>query len=710
MTSKGLLEGLNPEQRLAVETTEGPVLVLAGAGTGKTRVITTRIAHLMAKGVPATSVLAMTFTNKAAGEMRERVAGLVGKRPAEDLTVGTFHSFCVGVLRRHGMAIGIPKRFTICDSSDQVTALRSALRDLRVPSTTIQPAVLQSKISLLKNCMVTPEKALEGAKDDEDELVGRAYDRYQAHLSRARTLDFDDLLLKVIELFDKDPQVLESLRERYRYVLVDEYQDTNAPQYEIVKRIASKHRNLCVVGDDDQSIYGWRGADVSKILGFEKQFPGSLVVRLETNYRSTEQILETANKLIKNNPTRHEKTLRSAFGPGERIKLYTLEDEHAESEFVVRDIVDLVSHRKAHFGEFAILIRAAVQARAFEEQLRLRNVPYILVGGMSFFDRKEVRDVLAYMRLLENPDDEVSFLRIVNCPPRGIGKTSIDRALAFATEQGISVLEAFDRAAEIPKLSPTAVDAVRQMRTALASLGKEDPGPRLAKHIEELLEIVGYRSEVNRVYADAQVASDRWKTVEGIVEMAAGHVKRSKKPSLSRFLERLTLSANDDRSKEDSEEREVVTIMTLHAAKGLEFPRVYLVGVEERLLPHSRAALEDTIEEERRLAYVGITRARRVLTITLVQKRARYGTIVDCHASRFLYEIRGEEPPEGWIPAGAKVEDMLPAGRPGKTVKKVKKKAKRTASKAKAKKVRSATGTAAGTGSKATAKRGKTAR
>ncbi|MFI5403867.1 MAG: ATP-dependent helicase, partial [Planctomycetota bacterium] len=637
------LERLNPEQKSAVLATEGPLLVLAGAGTGKTRVITVRIAHLLSKGVPAEQILAVTFTNKAADEMRERVAGLVGKKGASGVTACTFHSFCARVLREHGGAIGIPPRFSICDASDQLAAAKAVLRDLSVPEARIRPRVLQARISLSKNKLIGHDRCLAEAADDLDALVAHAYKRYDEHLRRTHVLDFDDLLLRTLELLDGDAAVRKRLEKRYRYLLVDEYQDTNGPQYEILRRLAHGHRNLCVVGDDDQSIYGWRGADVTKILGFERDFPGATVVRLETNYRSTKEILDAANRVIGNNPARHGKTLRSALGKGDPVKVLGFEDEEREAQGVVDDILGRAQRGETRFRDCAILFRTQTQPRPFEAALRERAVPYVLVGGPSFFDRKEVRDLLAYLRLLANPADETSLLRIVNRPPRGIGKTTVDRVLERAAAQRTSFAEAFDGAAEAPA---AAREGWEGLRGTLARLGGKDPGKALPGRIRELLDAVDYRAEVDRCYDDPRERDARWAAVEEVLALAESYVRRTSAPGLAGFLERLALSSEEERDPEEKRPRDAVTLMTLHAAKGLEFPRVYLVGFEEGILPHERSAAEGSIEEERRLAYVGITRAQRALTITHVQERARYGRRVPAMPSRFLFEMSGETPPK----------------------------------------------------------------
>ncbi|MBI5364345.1 MAG: UvrD-helicase domain-containing protein [Planctomycetes bacterium] len=647
-----LLKGLNAEQKLAVTTREGPVLVLAGAGSGKTKVITVRMAYLMLWGVKPENILAMTFTNKAAGEMKERVAGLVGKDKAKLLTVGTFHSFCVKLLRAHAAAAGLAPNFTICDASDQIAAVKGALRELRIGEASIQPSVLQGRISLMKNKLMSSDGFLASAADDQDELVGRAWKMYEEHLRRARTVDFDDLLLFTLQLLRTNERVRAELEQRFRYVMVDEYQDTNGPQYEIVRLVAGRHKNLCVVGDDDQSIYGWRGADVTKILSFDKDFRGAKVVRLETNYRSTEPILAAANAVIAHNPDRHAKTLRSAIGKGEDVVMLRGDDEVSEADTVARQIGELVRLTRAQFSDFAVLFRTQTQPRAFEEQFRLRAIPYVLIGGMSFFDRKEVRDVLAYLKLAHNPRDEVAFLRVVNCPPRGIGRGSIDKAVEIATQHGISTVQVFETPELAAELPAATVDAVRAFRNQL-SVFAADPGEALVGWMRQLLEAVNYRAEVDRAYLEPKLREERWQGVLEILDLAENHVRRTRKASLSTFLEALTLDAEDSRDDGKVKHKDAVTLMTLHSAKGLEFERVYLVGVEEGILPHARSVAEDTVEEERRLMYVGITRAKRHLTITLTKTRSKYGTRVESHPSRFLYEMKGEKPPKDWKAAGS---------------------------------------------------------
>jgi DNA helicase-2/ATP-dependent DNA helicase PcrA len=642
-----LLATLNPAQREAVETLEGPLLVLAGAGTGKTRVITTRIAYLIENGVAPRNILAVTFTNKAAGEMKERVRKLAGDR-ARELTVGTFHAFCVRLLRAHGAVLGLSPSFTICDPSDQLNAVKSVLRELRVHETTMHPRAVLARISLAKNRMETREALFERAAGSRDELVAAVWGGYQEHLRRSRALDFDDLLLETVRLLDEDPEIRERCRSKYAYVLVDEYQDTNHPQYEIVRAIAAGHRNLCVVGDDDQSIYGFRGADVQKILGFHRDFKGARVVRLETNYRSTAPILEAANAVIRNNQGRHAKSLVSAIGEGAAVRLTRLADETLEAQFVVEEIGKL-ARAGARLSEIAVLVRTQAQPRPFEAELRARGIPYVLVGGMSFFDRKEVRDVVALLKTALNPDDETAFLRIINTPPRGIGKTTLDRILAFATAHGVSAYRAFERAEEIEGVSPASVEAYRDFRHRLSRAGVESATHDLVARLGAHLEALDYQSEVRRLYSDPMTREARWAGVEEMLNFAENYTRRAESPSLAGFLEELALSSGDEPEERESG-GDGVTLMTLHAAKGLEFPHVFLVGMEEGLLPHARAVADGGAEEERRLAYVGITRAMRTLTLSFASERAKHGQRVGAMPSRFLFEMRGKTPPEDWVP------------------------------------------------------------
>jgi DNA helicase-2/ATP-dependent DNA helicase PcrA len=643
-----LLQSLNPAQRDAVTTSEGPLLVLAGAGTGKTRVITARIAYLLSRGVPPSSVLAVTFTNKAAGEMRERIAQLVGP-PAKELTVGTFHAFCVQVLREHAGALGLPKKFTICDASDQLAAVKSAMRELRVHETTMHPSAVLARVSLAKNRLETPASYLANGTTSRDQLVGSVWQRYQEFLGRTRALDFDDLLLEAVRLLRENEAVRAAYRKRYRHILVDEYQDTNHPQYELVRLLGEEHRNVCVVGDDDQSIYGWRGADIRKILGFHLDFTGAKTVRLQTNYRSTRPILNAANTVIRRNSSRHEKALESARGHGEPVRVVRLKDEVTEASFVVDEMRKLLRLEEAVPKDFAILCRTQVQFRPFEVELRANGLPYTVVGGMSFFDRKEVRDVIAFLKLAANTADETALLRVINTPARGVGKASIDRVIEFATENAISAAAAFERAGEIEGVTPQAVAGYRALRDAVIDSGLEEATDDLVPKLDAFLQKIDYRAEINRTYQDPQLRDARWQGVVEVLNFAENHVRRAQKPSLHKFLQELALSSGDGPADKTEKTRDGVTLMTLHAAKGLEFPHVFLVGLEEGILPHARAVAENGVEEERRLAYVGITRAMTTLTITWALERARYGRKANSMPSRFIYEAQDAETPIGWV-------------------------------------------------------------
>jgi DNA helicase-2/ATP-dependent DNA helicase PcrA len=643
------LAALNPEQREAVGALEGPVLVLAGAGSGKTRVITVRTAYLLDQGVDPREVLLVTFTNRAAEEMRERLRGLVGQYRAEALTIGTFHAFCLSVLREHAELLGLGTRFTLCDAADQLAGAKQCLRELHVAESELDPRVLQARISLLKNRLVTPQAALAAAGDDGERTVAELYGAYQHWLRRSRVLDFDDLLVRAVELVRDHEAVRRALRQRFRYVMVDEYQDTNEVQYELLRLLAGPSGNLCAVGDDDQSIYAWRGADLRKILGFERDFARATVIKLETNYRSTPQILEAANKVIRHNTTRHQKTLRPFLPDGPPLEGFAAEDDVAEADHLCLAIEREVRERRGLYSDYAILFRTATQPRAIEAQLRARAIPYVLIGGQSFFDRKEVKDVVAYLRAALNPDDESALLRILNRPARGIGKASVDRVLEYATAQGLTAGAAWARAREIPGLPAGAVRAAEGLLATLAEWASPEPTEDLPSRLEQLLERVGYRSEVASCYPDELTQKQRWSAVEELVRYARAHVKRRRSPSLGRFLTELQLDSGDGADQRDSiGKRDVVTLMTLHSAKGLEFRHVYLVGLEEGILPHARALAEGGVEEERRLCYVGLTRARERLTLSYCTKRARGGGAVETFPSRFLYEIKCVDPPEPW--------------------------------------------------------------
>jgi DNA helicase-2/ATP-dependent DNA helicase PcrA len=636
---------LNPPQREAVRTLSGPLLVLAGAGTGKTRVVTYRIAELIRHKIPPERILAVTFTNKAAGEMQQRAGELLGKRRPEKPEISTFHSLCVRVLRRHIGRLGYPEKFAIYDRSDQESAARGALRDIRVPNTLMKPGDLINQISRWKTASVRPTQAAAIAETDKEHVAAMAYRRYQQTLKTAGAVDFDDLLLCTEELFAEFADVRKTEAARFDHLLVDEYQDTNGSQYRIIKALASGHRNLCVVGDDDQSIYGWRGAEVTHILQFHRDWPDAKVVRLEDNYRSTDAILTLANRLIKFNKNRHDKVLRAYRPEGEVPQILQYPDEATEAEQVVEDIRSRIFKKLAEPRDFAILFRTNEQPRAFEAELRRTKLPYTLIGGMSFYDRKEVRDVLAYLKLLAQPRDEISLLRIINTPPRGIGPRAVEIMLEQAVAQGHPVTELLPIAETLGTLPPAAVAGAKKLCDLMNDYRARLERLPLVEVISDLIHKLDYQREINRLYPEPNDQIARWNAVEEVVNALGSYEQRTAKPTLAGFLEDVALAGREDEGdKEKKLARNAIALMTLHSAKGLEFPQVYLVGLEEGLLPHHRAvAAEGTaIDEERRLCYVGVTRARDRLTLSLALNRNKWGKSRPSIPSRFLFELLGK--------------------------------------------------------------------
>ena len=642
--------GLNRPQQEAVSTLSGPVLVLAGAGTGKTRVITYRIANLIKHRVRADRILAVTFTNKAAREMKERALKLLGRRRrgAAVPEISTFHSLCVRILRRHAEALGYPKQFSIYDRSDQETLARQALRDVRVGHEKLKPGDFLFIVSGWKSQNVRADRAMEVTTSEKEELAALAYGRYQAALRASGAMDFDDLLLNVEELFQRHADLRIAEATRFEHLLVDEYQDTNGLQYAIVKALAERHRNLCVVGDDDQSIYGWRGAEVSHILSFQRDWPEAKVVRLEDNYRSRAPILALANTLIANNRERHDKTLRAFRGDGETPRFLRFEDETAESEQIVREIGRRINHEgpeRVVASDIAILFRTNEQPRVFELEMRRAGVPYVLVGGQSFYDRKEIRDILSYLRVLANPADEVSLLRIINTPARGIGTSTVELLLERAVTTGTSVWQILPDALASGDLSANIADRIEAFRMLLEGFRRRLSTEPLSALAFELIQKIDYRAEIERNYKNPGDVQTRLNMIEELVNAIAQYESRAESPSLLGFLEECTLAGRDDtRDDKDSRREHAVTLMTLHSAKGLEFPQVYMVGMEEGLLPHKRSVTDDgdTIAEERRLCYVGVTRAQELLTLSLCKNRMKWGKLRPQIPSRFLLEMRGE--------------------------------------------------------------------
>lgn len=628
------LSKLNPEQREAVCTTEGPLLIIAGAGSGKTRVLTHRITYLLAeKGAAPWQVLALTFTNKAAGEMRERIHTLTGGS-SDEMWVLTFHACCARILRMEIERLGYERTFAIYDDADQQTLLRRIIKELNLSDKVYTPRMLSSAISDAKNHSLHPERFLRESRAAQP--VIDVFQRYQKALRQNNALDFDDLLLKVLELFERFPEALEKYQRRFRYILVDEYQDTNMAQYHIVRQLAAIHNNLCVVGDDDQSIYGWRGADIRNILEFEKDFPGTKTIRLEQNYRSTERILEAANRVITNNSTRKQKTLWTANKGGDPIELFEARDERDEAAHICGSILSGVRQEGLRYSDYAILYRTHAQSRVLEMYLQSYDIPYRVYGGLSFFQRAEVKDILAYLRLLQNPSDDVAFLRAVNTPKRGIGESSLAQLQSAAAAQGLPLFAAAMAGDGVlpPKLAARFASFCTAMQEVYSSIGVRP----LADSIELLLSVIRY---------DAYLREDKkenYETRAEIVQELIGYAKQFESDLgggdhdvLQAFLETVALFASTDTMDEDAGQ---VSMMTLHCAKGLEFPIVFLTGMEDGLFPSQQSRYDpQKLEEERRLCYVGITRAQKKLILTRAGQRMLYGRIEAALPSMFLDEL-----------------------------------------------------------------------
>jgi DNA helicase II / ATP-dependent DNA helicase PcrA len=638
---------LNPDQLEAVRSLRGPVLVLAGAGSGKTRVVTYRIRELIQHGTAAERILAVTFTNKAAREMLTRTTELLKpRRGAPRPEVSTLHSLCVRILRRHADRLGYPKKFSICDRGDQESFARAALRNVKVDDQKLKPNDFLSLVGGWKSRGLSNDAALSSADGDREQLAALAYERYQAALFAQGMLDFDDLLLCTERLFREFKDVRDQEAARFDQLMIDEYQDTNSSQYRIIKALASRHRNLCVVGDDDQSIYGWRGAEVQHILNFTHDWPEALVVRLETNYRSREPILALANLLIVNNGTRHSKVLKPFRTGGAAPRFLRFEDETAEASAVVREIAQKSGREdeeRVPLHDFAILFRTNEQPRAFELELRRAKLRYSLIGGQSFFDRKEVRDILAYLKLLAHPADEVSLLRVINTPSRGIGTTTVKALMAVAISQGKPLGEVMPQAmleADLPAaIHERIAGFVRLVDRYRARLETET----VSLVVRALVKEIDYKSELERLYKTPAEVEGRYLAVDGVIRSIEEYEARTEEPTLAGFLEDTALAGRDDLGDDREKKQSGVTLMTLHSAKGLEFPHVYMVGMEEGLLPHRRVIAEGRgVEEERRLCYVGVTRAEDTLTLSLCKSRMKWGKARPSIPSRFLLEMRGE--------------------------------------------------------------------
>jgi DNA helicase-2/ATP-dependent DNA helicase PcrA len=657
-----VLDELNAEQRRAVETTEGPLLVVAGAGSGKTRVLTHRIAYLIGGcGIPPDSILAVTFTNKAAGEMRDRVEKLLGPA-AEGVWLATFHSVCVRILRRDIGQLGFPRGFAIYDDSDSRALVKEALRRHGLDPRVEDPRRMAWRIDRWKNAGLDSTAAQEAASDFEAERAAEIYATYQRLLVEVGALDFGDLLLRTTELFKRFPEVLAHYRRRWQYVLVDEYQDTNRVQYDLIQQVAGEHRNLCVVGDPDQSIYAWRGADIRNILDFEADYPDAKVVRLELNYRSTQPILEGASAVVSNNLARKERALYTDREGGEPIELYEAVDDREEARHVVRQIVTGVREGGRPYGHFAIFYRTNAQSRIFEEELLQYDIPYAVVGGVRFYDRAEVKDALAWLRLLRNPADAMALRRVVNKPARGIGKGTLDRADALAQERETTLLEGLRLLAESGASTRTA-PRIRSFLELLERLHEEilDTGP--ADAIGRVLDRSGYLAALEKEGSpESEARIENLRELIGAADdfsrANAGHPDEERS-ELDFFLDQVALVSDlDSYDRRD----DCVSLMTVHTAKGLEYPVVFVVGLEEGMFPHSASLRDDRdVEEERRLCYVAMTRAMERLILTCAGQRFRFGTRSYGVPSRFLSEIPDSvlASPRGAAAAGSAVDASL---------------------------------------------------
>lgn len=632
-----LLNGLNPEQQNAVKTTDGPLLIMAGAGSGKTRVLTHRIAYLMVeKGVNPYNILAITFTNKAAREMRDRIHNMMGGA-ADEIWISTFHSMCVRILRRDIDRIGYNRNFTILDSTDQQSVIKSILKDKNLDPKKFDPRAILGSISSAKNELITPEEYAKTAGDYIQQVASDVYTEYQKRLRRNQALDFDDLIMITIQLFQRVPEVLEYYQRKFQYIHVDEYQDTNRAQYMLVKLLASRFRNLCVVGDSDQSIYKWRGADIANILSFEKDYPNAQTILLEQNYRSTKRILLAANEVISKNLNRKPKNLWTENAEGNKIHYYRADSEQGEAQFVAGKIKEYVNSGKRSYSDIAILYRTNAQSRVMEEVLLKSNIEYSIVGGIKFYDRKEIKDILAYLRLIANPDDDISLQRVINVPKRGIGSGSVDKIANFAQLHEMSMFEALE-SIELIGLSPKITKGATQFRDLVKNYTQMQEYLSVTELVEELLEKSGYR---DMLIAEKSIeAQSRLENIDEFLSVTKNFEDASEDKSLIAFLTDLALVADIDKLDDDGEKAESVVLMTLHSAKGLEFPVVFLMGLEEGVFPHSRSLMEEAeMEEERRLAYVGITRAEEELFITNAQMRTLFGRTNMNPPSRFIKEI-----------------------------------------------------------------------
>lgn len=629
-----IYDGLNPAQTQAVAHTDGPLLIMAGAGSGKTKVLTCKIAALLEKGISPYNILAITFTNKAATEMRQRVDNMIGEK-AKYVWLSTFHSFCARFLRFEIEALGIYKKnFVIYDTADAQTLIKNCLKELNLDEKQYAPYAVQSTISNAKNMMLSPEEFARDAGDFFARKVAEIYDVYQQHLLENNALDFDDLLMLAVKVLKEHSDVREKYQDRFQYILVDEYQDTNGAQYQLTTLLAGKYRNLCVVGDADQSIYGWRGADIRNIMDFEKDYPEAAVIKLEQNYRSTKTILNAANSVIEHNIDRKPKELWTNNPQGEKIIHYTASDERDEADFITREAVKQKTLFNASYGDMAVLYRTNAQSRALEEGFMHAGVPYTMVGGLKFYDRKEIKDILAYLRLIYNPEDTVSLMRIINVPKRSLGAVTMNKLAEFADMYNMNLFDAVS-APETAPITPKAKHALTAFAEFIMEMSNLSMQISVHKLIEKVMEKSGYVAELEK---ENKIENQtRLENMQEFLSVAKNFEATSEEPTLENFLSTVSLVSDIDNADIEGDS---VTLMTMHSAKGLEFPIVFLAGMEEGLFPHARTLMNEAeIEEERRTCYVGITRAERKLYITNAQRRMIFGRGVSYEPSRFISEI-----------------------------------------------------------------------
>jgi ATP-dependent DNA helicase UvrD/PcrA len=630
------LEGLNDAQREAVLQTEGPLLVVAGAGSGKTRVLTHRVAHLMAAcGVKPNEILAITFTNKAAGEMRTRLEGLLGG-VARAIWILTFHAACGRILRREALRLGYRSNFTIYDQADQVRLTKACLEELERDPKRFVPRGIHSQISNAKNHLVGPDEYMARVSSFYDQTVAEVYQLYQRRLHGSNAVDFDDLLMLTVEILERFPDAAKKWRKAFRYILVDEYQDTNHAQYRLLQLLAADHKNICAVGDPDQSIYAFRGADIRNVLEFERDFPGARTIALEQNYRSTNTILRAANGVIQNNRERKEKNLWSDLGDGDPVRVLEVEDEHAEARFVAAEVAQRIE--EGYSGrEIAVFYRTNAQSRVLEDVLVRQGVPYQVIGGPRFYERAEIKDAVAYLQVIDNPPDAVSLLRIANRPRRGVGDTTLTRLQLWSDANGTSLYESLGHA-EAAGVGGASLRAVNALQTLLQSLQAQSQELSVAELVQRVLEQSGYLESLE---AERTIeARGRIENLQELVGVAQEYAEQAEEPTLSEFLQQISLFSDQDTIRE---EQSLVTLMTLHNAKGLEFGAVFMIGMEEGIFPHARSVEEQGIEEERRLAYVGMTRAKEHLTLTHASSRSLWGSRAYNLPSRFLDELPQDE-------------------------------------------------------------------